>query len=79
MGMIHLLIGEVGKPHALPFYFVKQLEIEPMDFEEEIKALAKKAKDGHDSADALRFSQAALNLANTLSVFHHTNKEQGKS
>lgn len=33
---------------------------------EEVEALIKKAAEAHDSADAVRFSQAACNAANAL-------------
>jgi hypothetical protein len=44
------------------------------DYEEQVKKLAKKAADVHDSAEALRFSQAALNLAHALVQI--TNKDK---
>jgi Ca2+-binding RTX toxin-like protein len=41
------------------------MELEPMsDQVDHIKELIKKAADADDSADAMRFSQAALNAAN---------------
>lgn len=43
-----------------------------MTLEEEISKLATKAEKTDDSADALRFSQAALNLANAANTFKHT-------
>ena len=47
-------------------------------FKEEIDKLAKKAAIDSSSADALRFSQAALNLANTANtqVFTKINEKQ---
>ncbi len=36
--------------------------------EKQVLALIAKAADAHDSADAMRFTQAALNAANTLAV-----------
>lgn len=47
-------------------------------FTDEIEKLAKRAADDHGSADALRFSQAALNLANTAStqVMANINEKQ---
>lgn len=35
---------------------------------EAIEDLSKKAKDTHDAGDALKFSQAALNLAHVMMV-----------
>lgn len=43
-----------------------------MTLEKEIQALAEKAKNAHDSGDALRFSQAAQNLANADSTVYNT-------
>lgn len=40
-------------------------------FETEIKELAATAAKTHDGADALRFSQAALNLAHAESVLNN--------
>ena len=36
------------------------------EFKEEISTLIKKAAESHDSADAMRFSQAAQNITNAL-------------
>jgi len=46
----------------------------------EVETLAKKAAVVHDSADALRFSQAALNLANTAQtqIFTKINEKEIK-
>ena len=41
-------------------------------FEEEIAKLTKRASNEHSSIDALRFSQAALNLANVASTAMNT-------
>lgn len=43
----------------------------------EIEKLAKKAAEADESADALRFSQAALNLANAEAV-QESLKREGK-
>lgn len=48
-----------------------------MKYEEEIQKLAKQASDTHDSADAIRFSQAAVNLANAAATYHAIKKEYG--
>jgi len=37
-----------------------------LELEKEIKSLAKQAEDSQESTDALRYSQAALNLANVM-------------
>ena len=38
-----------------------------------IIVLANKGRNAHDSTDALKFTQAALNVANTDTVFANTN------
>lgn len=36
----------------------------------QVESLVAKAAQAHDSADALRFSQAACNVANALNILH---------
>ncbi len=45
-----------------------------VDMKEAIEALRDKAKNSEKSEDALRFSQAANNLANTMAVMININK-----
>jgi len=45
-----------------------------MNIENEVKTLTEKASNTDKSEDALRFSQAALNLAHTQAVMKKDNK-----
>jgi len=47
-----------------------------MNVEEEVKILKKKAANADKSEDALRFSQAALNLIHVEAVFLNNQKEK---
>lgn len=47
-----------------------------IDMKEAIEALRDKAKNSEKSEDALRFSQAANNLANTIAVMVNSEKQE---
>lgn len=42
-----------------------------LDLKEQIKKLVEKAVESGDGAEAMRFSQAANNVANTMSALFH--------
>ena len=48
------------------------------DLEAHVKTLAKKAAETRDGADAMRFSQAALNIANAACVLSNMRKAGDK-
>jgi len=56
-----------------PGFGCNNLELEPMrkEIEQTIKLLAEKTDGSLKSEDALRYTQAALNLAHVLAVFHN--------
>jgi hypothetical protein len=45
-----------------------------VNLSKEVESLAKKAESAHDSIDALRFSQAACNVANAMACVCNTPK-----
>lgn len=47
-----------------------------IDVKEQIDILKKKASEAEKSEDALRFSQAAVNLANVRAAMVNTNKQE---
>ena len=60
---------------ALKYFTYFFTELEPMNKkkpEEAIDKLIFKAADARDSFDAMRFSQAAVNVANALNTKQHT-------
>ena len=50
-------------------------EIELLSKRNEIEILSRKAADAHKAEDALRFSQAALNLAHVIATLTNANKD----
>lgn len=63
--------------HLAPIPARDVMELEPMslDLKDQITKLAEKAVKTEDGAEAMRFSQAACNLANTMCAFGDANRK----